>query len=227
MTTSHPDPYRPIPSPLPAAVSYGAPVPPRAPRRRGPKVLTFVGAGVLLVGLVAGIAGVVGAARSAGGFIPTGIVAADGTRGPDALAFTEVPGTATFEVTETGGYLLYEVSSSARSQIGEADVVVTGPGGPVDAAVSGTSQTARLDDGRVLRVLGAITADQAGTYEVEVRPADVSGVAVAVGRPITDDAVAGLGAGALTALAGFGLGGLGFALLLAGVIWWAVSGSRR
>jgi hypothetical protein len=206
------------------APQYGAPP---ARKRKGPRILTFVGAGILVVGVVVGIFGVVGLAQNASGFIPTGIVAEDGGQGPDALAFTEVPGTASFEVTSAGGYLLYEVSSSAAGQLGASDVAVTGPDGPVDASVSGTSQQAELN-GRNLRVLGAFTADQPGTYEIEVAPAaQVQDVAVAVGTPITDDAMEGLGAGALTALAGFVLGGLGFLLLLAGVIWWAVAGSRR
>jgi hypothetical protein len=44
-----------------------------------------------------------------------------------------------------------------------------------------------------------------------------------VGGPLNADSVAGIGGSGIVLLIGFLVGGLGFLLLIAGIIWWAVA----
>jgi hypothetical protein len=48
-------------------------------------------------------------------------------------------------------------------------------------------------------------------------------VSLAVSTPLNADSVAGIGGSGIVLLIGFLVGGLGFLLLIAGIIWWAVA----
>ena len=110
----------------------------------------------------------------------------------------------------------------------EPRISVTGPDGqrvPLEEAF--TDSVSNTDDYDAV-VIGEFTATEAGTYTISTeRPSrQVTSVGVGTGIDLeeTVDSVIG---GGLVLAATIGAGGLGFLLLLGGIIWFAVRGSSR
>lgn len=222
---STPPPERPAPGtsqPLPAPggrQSYPAP----RPRRTGPKVLTFSAIAVLVVGMIVGVVGFAGAARGIVDLVPTNLVTSEGTAGSDALALGSSTTPLPFDVQEQGAYLVLEVSQDPSSRLPASAVSAEGPGGPV--RINRPEQSGSLEvNGWSVFPVGVLVPDEEGTYTILVDPqVAADDVGIAVSGPFNADSVAGIGGSGIVLLVGFLLGGLGFAMLVAGIIWWAVA----
>ena len=231
MTTPPPGPGHeyaagPTQPPPTAGAQYGYPAPyPPAPRPRktGPKVLTFTGVAVLVAGLVAGIVGVVGAAGGIADLLPTDLVTTEGTAGSDAIALGASTEPLAFDVPEEGAYLVFEVSQDQSARLPASAVTAQGPTGPV--GIEPPDQTGALPtNGWSVFPVGVLVPQETGPHTLVVDEAVATGdVGLAVSGPLNVDNAAGIGSSGLVALLGFLVGGLGFLLLIAGIIWWAVA----
>lgn len=206
----------------------GAPAPVPAPRRTsvtGPVLLTAGGALLLVVALVVGVLTAVGLVRT----VDTGVVRADGGPGPAVLAWADAPGATTVDLDAGERYVVHAVAprSSVRGDDGPRltePVLLQAPSGQVVAADRSPSVTSRSGRGGVVATtVGAFTAPEAGTYRVAVPPASAPGTWVA----LTPDQEFGpfFGAIAGTVLGVFvvlGLAGVGFVMLVGGVVWWVL-----
>ena len=230
MTTPAPEPgpYATGPTPpLPApGMAYGYPVPnqqPPRPRRTGPKILTFTGLAVLVAGVIAGVVGVAGAAGGIADLLPSDLVTTEGTAGSDALALGPSTTPVTFDVQEEAAYLVYEVSDGASARLPISAVTAEGPNGPLSITPPDQVGLVPVNGWSVFPV-GVLVSDGTGSYTVTVDPQlAADDVSIAVGGPLNADSVAGIGGSGLVILIGFLVGGLGFLLLIAGIIWWAVA----
>ncbi|GAB2479204.1 hypothetical protein GCM10027063_21150 [Promicromonospora xylanilytica] len=229
MTTPPPGPghgYAAGPTPPPPAAQYGYPgryaQAPR-PRRTGPKVLTFTGVAVLVAGLVTGIVGVVGAAGGIADLLPTDLVTTEGTAGSDAVALETSTEPLTFDASDEGAYLVFEVSHDQSARLPVSAVTAEGPNGPV--GIEPPDQTDALPtNGWSVFPVGVLVPQETGPHTLVVDESVASpDVGLAVSSPINVDSVAGVGRSSLLVLGGFLVGGLGFLLLVAGIIWWAVA----
>lgn len=208
------------PPPTPAeGRTYPAP----RPRRTGPKVLTFSAVAVLVVGMILGVVGFAGAARGIVDLVPTDLVTSEGTAGSDALALGPSTTPVAFDVREKGAYLVLEVSQDPSSRLPASAVGAEGPSGPV--RISRPEQSGSLEvNGWSVFPVGVLVPDEEGTYAIVVDPREAADdVSIAVSGPFNADSVAGIGGSGLVLLIGFLLGGLGFAMLIAGIVWWAVA----
>jgi hypothetical protein len=230
MTTPAPEPgpYATGPTPpLPAmgpAQGYPAPYqPPPRPRKTGPKILTFTGLAVLVAGVIAGVVGVAGAAGGIADLLPSDLVTTEGTAGSDALALGSSTTPVTFDVQEEAAYLVYEVSDGASARLPISAVTAEGPNGPL--SITPPDQVGMVPvNGWSVFPVGVLVSDGIGSYTVAVDPQlAADDVSIAVGGPLNADSVAGIGGSGLVFLIGFLVGGLGFLLLIAGIIWWAVA----
>ena len=193
------------------------------PRKTGPKILTFSGVAVLVAGVIAGIVGVAGAAGGIADLLPTDLVTAEGTAGSDALALGPSTVPLTFDAQDEGAYLVFEVSQSESARLPVSAVTAEGPSGPV--RVEPSDQSGRLSsNGWSVFPVGVLVPSGAGSHtllvDASVAADDVS---LAVSTPLNADSVAGIGGSGIVLLIGFLVGGLGFLLLIAGIIWWAVA----
>ncbi|GGM23599.1 hypothetical protein ACFQBY_18580 [Promicromonospora citrea] len=207
-----------------AAPSPGQQYPaPARPRKTGPKVLTFVGVGVLVLGIVLGVVGGVGTARGIADMVPADLVTAQGTAGSDAIGVEQSTTPLTFEATEPGAYIVYEVSRGPAALLAPSAVTAEGPGGPVHIMPPDQSGALPIN-GWSVYPLGVIGLEDPGSHTlvVDERMATPD-AAIAVGAPLDVDSTLAIGTGGLVLLGGFLLGGLGFALTVAGAIWWAVA----
>lgn len=228
MTTPAPDPYAIGPTPpLPApggAQGYPALYQPAPrPRKTGPKILTFSGVALLVAGIIAGIVGVAGAAGGLADLLPTDLVTTEGTAGSDALALGLSTEPLTFEVEGAGAYLVFEVSQGETARLPISAVTAEGPSGPVSIEPSDQSGALPTNGWSVFPV-GVLVPTETGSHTLLVAEnVAADDVGLAVSAPLNEDSVAGLGGSGLTILIGFLVGGLGFLLLIAGIIWWAVA----
>lgn len=230
MTTPAPEPgpYAPgSPSPLPdlgGAQAYPAPYqPPPKPRKTGPKILTFSGVAVLVAGVIAGIVGIAGAAGGIADLVPTDLVTAEGAAGSDALAVGPTTEPLAFDVADEGAYLVFEVSQNSSAVVPVSAVTVDGPTGPV--SVEPSTESGQLSsNGWSVFPVGVLVPVESGAHTLSVEPdAAADGVSLAVSAPIDAESFAGLGGSGIAILLGFLAGGLGFLILIAGIIWWAVA----
>ncbi|MEU4361250.1 hypothetical protein [Promicromonospora sp. NPDC023987] len=231
MTTPPPGPGHgfaagPTPPPPAAGAQYGYPAqypPAPRPRKTGPKVLTFTGAAILVAGLVAGIVGVAGAAGGIADLLPTDLVTTDGTAGSDAIALGASTEPLAFDVPDEGAYLVFEVSQGQSARLPVSAVTAEGPTGSV--GIEPPDQTGALPtNGWSVFPVGVLVPQETGPHTLVVAEAVASAdVSLAVSAPINVDHVEGIGGSSLIALFGFLVGGLGFLLLVAGIIWWAVA----
>lgn len=193
------------------------------PRKTGPKVLTFTGAAVLVAGLVAGIVGVVGAAGGIADLLPTDLVTTEGTAGSDAIALETSAEPLTFDASGDGAYLVFEVSQDPSARLSPSAVTAEGPTGPV--AIEASEQRGALPtNGWSVFPVGVLVPQEAGPHTLVVDESVASpDVGLAVSGPLNADSVAGIGGNGLLVLVSFLVGGLGFLLLIAGIIWWALA----
>ncbi|MFI2365037.1 hypothetical protein [Promicromonospora sp. NPDC019610] len=222
---SAPPPEQPAPGPVPPqpAPGGGRPYPAPRPRRTGPKVLTFAAIGVLLVGVIVAVVGFAGAARGIVELVPTDLVTSEGTAGSDALALGPSTTPVTFDVEERGAYLVLEVSQDASAGLPTSSVGAEGPSGPV--RISRPDQSGSLEvNGWTVHPVGVLVPDEEGTHAIVVDPrVATDDVSIAVSGPFNAESVAGIGGSGLVLLLGLLIGGLGFLLLIGGIIWWALA----
>ncbi|MFD2792036.1 hypothetical protein ACFS27_00600 [Promicromonospora vindobonensis] len=212
--------------PPPTGAQYGYPAqyaPAPRPRKTGPKVLTFTGVAVLVAGVIAGIVGVVGAAGGIADLLPTDLVTTEGTAGSDAIALETSTEPLTFDASDEGAYLVFEVSQDQSARLPASAVTAEGPNGPV--GIEPPDQTGALPtNGWSVFPVGVVVPQETGPHTLVVDGAVASpDVGLAVSGPLNVDSVAGIGSSGLVVLVGFLVGGLGFLLLIAGIIWWAVA----
>ena len=205
---------------------YGYPAPyqqaPR-PRKTGPKILTFTGLAVLVAGVIAGVVGVAGAVGGIADLMPTDLVTTEGTAGSDAFALGPSTTPLTFDVPEEGAFILYEVSDGAAARLPMSAVAAEGPSGPLSVTPPDQAGSVQVNGWSVFP-LGVLVPEGPGSHTVAVDPQlAADDVSIAVSGPLNADSVAGIGSSGLAVLAGFLVGGLGFLLLVAGIIWWAVA----
>ena len=206
-----------------SAPSEGPTYPPPRPRRTGPKVLTFSGNAVLVEGMVLGVVGVAGAARGIADVVPTDLVTREGTAGSDALALGPSTTPLPFDVQEQGGYLVLEVSQDPSARLPASAVSAEGPSGPVRMSRPDESGSLEVNGWSVFPV-GVLVPDEEGTHAIVVDPqVAAADVGIAVSGPYNAGSVAGIGGSGIVLLIGFLVGGLGLAMLIAGIVWWAVA----
>ncbi len=210
----------------------GFPYPPlQQPNRpmstRGPKILTFVGGGVLTLAIVALVLAIIGLVS----LVPTGIVDSRGEPGADSLLSLETTEPALLDSVGDVTYNLWEVTFGV-SIMSPSDVEVTGPDGE-DVLVRNPSVSSHSTvNGVQSRTFGEFSAAEPGAYLVTITPV---GGARADGfeRVIVSYAAGfeGFFADVLgtTALMIMGIGGgiVGFGLTIAGIIWWGVARNRN
>lgn len=193
------------------------------PRKTGPKILTFSGVAVLVAGVIAGAVGFAGAAGSIADLLPTDLVTTEGSAGSDALTVGPSTEPVTFDVEGDGAYIIYEVSQGESARLPISAVTAEGPNGPV--SITPPDQIAMLPtNGWSVFPVGILVPTETGSHTLFVDES-VAGddVGLAVGVPLNADSAAGIGGSGLLLLLGFLVGGLGFLLLIAGIIWWAVA----
>lgn len=194
-----------------------AAVPPRS--ITGPLALTSVGTLLLAAAQVLGLL----VAQSFLAVLPTGVLASDGTPGPDAVAYTAVPGVVT-AVLERGRHDVFLVVDADHAHTGLlGPVEVVGPDGQrvaVDDA-PGVSINASRADRRAFNV-AAFDVTTPGEHAVVLPRAATPGAVavVAEGMPTWSFARGVLGTVAGT-FAVVGLAAVGLAVTAGGVAWWA------
>lgn len=186
-------------------------------------MLTFSAVAVLVVGMILGVVGVAGAARGIADLVPTDLVTREGTAGSDALALGPSTTPLPFDVQERGGYLVLEVSQDPSARLPASAVSAEGPSGP--ERMSRPDQSGSLEvNGWSVFPVGVLVPDEEGTYSIVVDPqVATDDVGIAVSGPFNADSVAGIGGSGVVLLIGLLVGGLGFAMLIAGIVWWAVA----
>jgi hypothetical protein len=193
------------------------------PRKTGPKILTFTGLAVLVAGVIAGAVGITGAAGGIADLMPTDLVTTEGTAGSDALALGPSTTPLTFDVPEEGAFIVYEVSDSASARLPISSVTAEGPDGPLGITPPDQVSSVPVNGWSVFPV-GVLVPEVTGSHTLVVDPQlAADDVSIAVSGPLNADSVAGIGGSGLVLLVGFLVGGLGFLLLIAGIIWWAVA----
>ena len=194
---------------------------------RGPKILTWVGVGLLL----AAIAVVVLVVRTFLSVLPIGIVAADGAPGPDAAGGTEVPGTVTLSLPAETTYAVYLAYPSGVSVQLSEEVEVTGPDGEPASRTSVPSGTT-TSNGVTARDVSAFRTGAAGDYTItapELENPDTAPWATII---VTEsDSIPGFVGGLFGTIAGvflaIGLGIAGLIVTVLGAIWWYTRNQNR
>lgn len=138
-----------------------------APRvGKGPRILTFSGAAVLLLGIAAGVVAVMLFLRA----VPFDLLTLSGEPGPGALAATDVPGSMTVQLPSEPG--VYGVWQAARESSGPDDTA--GAAFAAGTAFAGRADVAATDDVDDELAGPRLTVD-------DIRVTDESGTPVAVG----------------------------------------------
>lgn len=222
--------------------------PPPAPKTAsttGPKILTFSGIAVLLIGLVA----LIFAITSMVSTLPLNVITSQGQPGSGSLAGLTVA--EDHEFTSPGGlsYDLWEVQQSPNGQFGldRESVTVIGPDG-VRVTVRGSEVSGSSSvDGFKAQSFASFAAQQAGSYTITITPAPgysgpSSNFSGAEGSEAnntgTVDAVITKGSefttlftGVFTFIGGImvGIAGLllGGGLTIGGIAWWINANGRR
>lgn len=184
-------------------------------------MLTFSGVGLLVLAIAAALA----AAFRLVDLIPFEVLAADGEAGTSVVGVVEAPGSDEMTL-EPGRYAVWLVRSADQAPTAFAgELSVRGPdGGEVDVR-SGPSVTGSVErGGRDAHTVAGFTADEYGSYRVEVPPQGDGRATVVVvpdtGLPVFLTGLAGtIGLGFLSAL----LGVVGIGLVIGGAVAWSRS----
>ena len=227
-----------------------SPIPPKPASTTGPKILTFSGIAVLLLGIVALIFGITTMVSN----LPLNIITAQGS--PGSAALTALTVSEEFELSTTGGlsYDLWEVQQSPTGQFGlEPDTVsVIGPdGNPVavePTEVSGSSSVGAFK----AQSFASFSAAKAGSYTIVITPGPgysgpstnfsgtegLSADGLSADSPAPVDAVITEGSdfssfftGVFTSVGGIIVGVfallVGGGLTIGGIAWWINANGRR
>ncbi len=207
---------------------------PKPASTRGAKILTFIGVGVVLLGLVALIfSGIV--AKS---MIPTGVITVDGMPGDRIIADTNVPGELTFEGTAEAKYTLWLViEEGEEAATSRQDVEVRDPEGNKLHVRTPSITEKSVHSVYEANALGVVTAPKTGTYTVSVTKSALVTQNEQLSVSLTDDygPVAdgifgafykGLGVIGLMILGSTGLF-IGGGMALGGGVWWGVAAGNK
>ena len=224
----------------------------RAPRPltlRGPKILTFSGITVLVVGLIA----IAGAIVMLVGALPTNVMTRSGAPGPDAVASSAIGSVMAVETKTGQTYLeLWEVQPAqadvkANSSAGStrdgfmlrssAVTVLTPQGESLSVSGSQSGGSLRIGDFEA-KAFASFWAESPGTYEITFDPPAgyLAPTSIAGGSHPSDVIVAEssgtasffLGIFGSIGLVFIGIGGLvlGILLTIPGIIWWVTRRKR-
>ncbi len=205
---------------------------PAAPRRTsltGPVVLTAVGVLLLAAAVVVGVLSAVGLV----GNVRSDVLTRDGEPGPAVLAAAPAPGATTVDLTQGERYAVhlvvpYDVVGDERPELDEEVLLMAPSGAVVEADGSPGVNVRSRAGGSVAGSVGAFTAPETGTYQVAVPPAQVADAWVAI---TPDKAFAPFFASIWGFVLGvfgvLGLGALGFAALVGGIVWWVLRARAR
>lgn len=196
---------------------------------RGPKILTFVGGGVLTLAIVALVLAIIGLVS----LLPTGIVDSRGEPGSDALLSIENTETALLNSVGDVTYALWEVTyDHGVSILSPSEVEVTGPDGEDVLVRSASVSSQSTVNGVQSRTFGEFSVSEPGDYLITITPGadtNVDGFERVIVTYTTG--FEGFFAGVLgtTALMIMGIGGgiVGFGLTIAGIIWWVTARNRN
>lgn len=224
----------------------------RPPKRgKGPAVLAIVGGVALVAGIVAFVAGIILVGTAA-----SDLVEDAGQIRDDLLVEVAVPGEGAVTLAE-GRYYVYAIGPDSPTTATTAGPTTTSPFGDSTTTAPGASTTSSPaaviepevsiegPDGVIalsepgldvvfngisvdLHAIGQFTVDRPGRHTVAVVAGASTVPRIGIGEVHRTDGVAekGIG-GSVLLLASTILGGLGFVLLLGGLIWLAVRASNR
>ncbi|SDC23008.1 hypothetical protein SAMN05216410_1433 [Sanguibacter gelidistatuariae] len=218
-----PGPYGPGPYGQPGL--YGQPpVPSRPPATSttGPKVMTFIGIGLILVAVAALIVGITQVAGAISGVT-------NPANSPYALAHATLPGSLEFHGGAGEDYALLYTTTSAGS-IDVNDLEVIGPdGAKIDVSLSSFTFDKNTTNSQSSSRAATFTAPEDGVYTVSVTggSADASG-SIAVVNASELATIFGKTAIGVVFIVGAALCGvLGLGLTIAGAIWWNLRRKAR
>ena len=201
----------------------GFPPPPVRTSTTGPKVMTFVGIGLLIIAAAVLIAGIVQIVSTVSRFSD------EPSRSSHSLDYVRLPGSLSF-TGEAGEEYAIVVNSTSGRTIDLDDVEVTGPDGrPVDLSISSVNfENSTPGSETHLRAI-TFTAPLDGTYSTTVTgsSADLPGTLTAVDA---DEIASVIGRAALAVVAIVAaalLGVLGVGLTIGGGIWWHSRSTAR
>lgn len=201
----------------------GFPPPPVRTSTTGPKVMTFVGIGLLLIAAAVLIAGIVQVAATVSRFSD------EPSRSSHSLDYVRLPGSLSF-TGEAGEEYAIVVNSTSSRTIDLDDVEVTAPDGlPVDLSTSSVNfENSTPGSENHVRAV-TFTAPLDGTYSATVtgRSAGLSGSMTAVDA---DEIASIIGRTAVAVVAIVGsalLGVLGLGLTIGGGVWWKSRSNAR
>lgn len=189
--------------------------------------MTFIGGGVLLVGVVSLVFAIIGFIS----ILPTGIIDRHGEPGPDALL--SIDGVEPASLNSAGGvsYALWQVTKHHHDRsLSLADVQVTGPGGDLVPVRSPSVSAHSNVNGVQSHTFGEFHATQPGEYRVVVSAGtNVDSHGRVIVAETSGFASFFSGVFGTTMLMITGIGGLilGFALTLAGAIWWRTASTHN
>lgn len=196
---------------------------------RGPKNMTFIGGGILVIGIVALVLAIVGLVS----VLPTGIIDGQGKPGSDALLSIEGPEPVSLDSSGGSSYTLWEVADhSAQGALSSSAVGVTGPDGEAVPARPPSVSAYNNRNGIYSQAFGEFRTSEPGAYLITVEAlggTDLGGVE----RVIVAEATGfgGLFAGVFSTvvlmIVGIGGGIVGFGLTVAGIIWWVTANNRN
>ena len=182
----------------------------------GPKVLTWVGAVLLGVGLAAGAFGM-------GTFVdmlPVGIVTADGEPGPRTIGGGDLPGSVEVDASQGDHLVIWQLSigEPAIHQRPE-NVTVTGPNGDVRVIRDQVRSTAQAGEARA-QTFAEFEADTEGGYlvEVDAGTSDATAFAVSAGASF-EGFFSGIFSTMALWLVAITASPAGLGLLVAGIAW--------
>ena len=205
---------------------------------RGPRVLTFIGTTLLVLGVALGVVGLVQGSQAITTVTDAASGSSDGT-----IAVTAVPGSLTLdlEAGSTYGLLLVRDGAAPELPVIEPEhllITVTAPDGTELPNVPGGDAVAA--EGLVdATVIGRYTAATSGVHTVDVS-LDASVIDPSGAGPVRADTTVILGPDTLGAdlvrallwlvlgpLVGFGAAGVGFFMGAGGAIWWGIRAQAR
>lgn len=215
------------------------PSPPRKPvSTKGPKILTFCGVFVLLLGIV----GMVFAITSMVSKLPTNVITSQGHGGSAAIAGLKA--SQEIEFSSPGGmvYDVWEVQSLDHEQFGltRVNVTVTAPDGDEVIVTSPQVTGNTTIQNFKARTFASFPARQSGSYTIVITPGpgwkgpaetDASGAAPVDAVLTQGSEIGSFVTGIFTSIGGIFVGILGLllgcGLTIGGAVWWAIMSGRR